>query len=368
MSSLRDTRMTLLQRLPNPDDREAWAEFQVFYWPLITGWARALGCSPTLAEDIYQATAVQLMARLDTFRPSGEAGSFRKWLKTLVKNKVYDHYRWEGKHRAPSRPDADPDRWELPGAEYGEQADGAAQGEAEMDRIWMNGLLDRAMAAARKRVKPEKWEAFRRYAIEEEPAERVSTDLGITQGSLFQQKSSFLDMVREELVALLGEYNDLTMEWRSTPEARRALRSALDDYLRECRAHRATVVVAAPPAELFRRLQAIQAILARLAALTKGPGLVVSVPDAEPYWFPLTVPSLSLGRGEECGLRLEAEGVSGRHCVIEQGADGWAMHDAGSTNGTWRNGERIAASPLGEGDHLALGAALVICLGIERQP
>ena len=52
--------------------------------------------------------------------------------------------------------------------------------------------------------------------------------------------------------------------------------------------------------------------------------------------------TLVVGRGAECGLRIEHASVSRRHAVITLEATGWSVEDLGSQNGTWFGDERIA--------------------------
>jgi hypothetical protein len=67
-----------------------------------------------------------------------------------------------------------------------------------------------------------------------------------------------------------------------------------------------------------------------------------------------------LGRTDGCALWMDAPGVSRRHARIVV-ADGAAtLEDLGSKNGTFVRGRRIAsATPLSDGDEIAIGAALL---------
>lgn len=66
---------------------------------------------------------------------------------------------------------------------------------------------------------------------------------------------------------------------------------------------------------------------------------------------------LLIGRAEECDIRPLSEEVSRRHCAVLVGpADVW-VEDLGSRNGTYVNGERIAArTKVVEGDLIRVGA------------
>lgn len=65
-----------------------------------------------------------------------------------------------------------------------------------------------------------------------------------------------------------------------------------------------------------------------------------------------------IGRGDGCAAVVSMTGVSRHHATIRIGAAGVTLEDAGSKNGTWRNGERVSESvELHDGDRIHLGAA-----------
>jgi len=63
-----------------------------------------------------------------------------------------------------------------------------------------------------------------------------------------------------------------------------------------------------------------------------------------------------IGRDADADVHLEHVSVSRRHAVIELNAEGTWLTDAGSTNGTWINGQRVVGQrPLCDGDQIRLG-------------
>src|SRR5262245_9016846 len=56
-----------------------------------------------------------------------------------------------------------------------------------------------------------------------------------------------------------------------------------------------------------------------------------------------------IGRGPECDIRLEDEGISRRHCKVVRSDGEWVVMDLHSTNGTYQNGERIQVLTLTDG-------------------
>ena len=65
----------------------------------------------------------------------------------------------------------------------------------------------------------------------------------------------------------------------------------------------------------------------------------------------------SLGRHDDCGIRIKSAQVSRRHCELFEVGGQLMIRDLGSSNGTFVNGRRISGEqPLNHGDELTVGA------------
>lgn len=71
--------------------------------------------------------------------------------------------------------------------------------------------------------------------------------------------------------------------------------------------------------------------------------------------------AFSVGRGLANSLVLRDDPhASLRHAVLEPGPRGYLLRDAGSSNGTWVNGERVSERLLEDGDQLQLGGTVIL--------
>lgn len=76
-----------------------------------------------------------------------------------------------------------------------------------------------------------------------------------------------------------------------------------------------------------------------------------------------------IGRGEECGLQVVADGVSRNHCEVFWANGSWRVRDNDSTNGTWLDGTQIETATLQARNALRMGRkGPVIWLSIEGGP
>jgi pSer/pThr/pTyr-binding forkhead associated (FHA) protein len=83
----------------------------------------------------------------------------------------------------------------------------------------------------------------------------------------------------------------------------------------------------------------------------------------------LTQPEFLIGRGPDCDLRLAEQSVSRHHCILRQSPGGEVIvHDLGSSNGTFVNGERVRSQALlRSGDELRLGTSCGFILDLGDQ-
>jgi pSer/pThr/pTyr-binding forkhead associated (FHA) protein len=65
----------------------------------------------------------------------------------------------------------------------------------------------------------------------------------------------------------------------------------------------------------------------------------------------------SIGRHDDCLIRIKSSQVSRRHCEVFELADKLAIRDLGSSNGTFVNGKKVSGQQvLKHGDELTVGA------------
>jgi pSer/pThr/pTyr-binding forkhead associated (FHA) protein len=81
-----------------------------------------------------------------------------------------------------------------------------------------------------------------------------------------------------------------------------------------------------------------------------------SDPDANPVTFRILPGAVkTVGRASDADLIVDAALVSRLHCRLEASADGVAVVDLSSTNGTFVNDARVEHGRLMAGDRLRIG-------------
>lgn len=89
--------------------------------------------------------------------------------------------------------------------------------------------------------------------------------------------------------------------------------------------------------------------------------------DGQRRSFSVTRDMTVIGRREDCDLRIPLGDVSRKHCRLIKDASGMRVEDLGSSNGTYRNGERIQQSEVSAGDTIQVGP-VVFVLQIDGFP
>ncbi|MEM8681072.1 MAG: sigma-70 family RNA polymerase sigma factor, partial [Planctomycetota bacterium] len=177
------TPISLLDRLRASQGERDWEQFIEVYDGLIARWLQRAGVAEADAEDLKQEIMVALVKAVPEFQHNGHVGAFRKWLKTLVTQRVLNHFRARRVRSGQRYLEAGGD--ELLAIEDRMLTD---EWEQEHDRH----VLAELMKLVEVHFTATTWTAFRRQVLEHQPAENVAASLGITANAALIAKSRVL--------------------------------------------------------------------------------------------------------------------------------------------------------------------------------
>jgi len=188
-----ETSASLLDRLGDRADGEAWRRLVDLYTPLIRGWLRRQGVPDAEVDDLAQEVLGIVVRELPGFRHNRRVGAFRAWLRVITTNCL--RQAWRARKHRPAWGGLGPmlDQLEDPAS------DPSRTWDAEHDRH----VLDRLLAALEPDFRPATWLAFRRLALDGADAERVAAELGLTVNAVMIAKSRVLQRLRQLSAGLL---------------------------------------------------------------------------------------------------------------------------------------------------------------------
>src|SRR5579884_2793173 len=185
------TQPSLLVRLADKQDREAWARFVEIYAPLIYGHARKYGLQDADAADLTQDVLRAVAAAMGGFDYDPSRGSFRGWLFTVVRNLLRNFLASRRSHHQASG---------APGTQAFLEAQPAR--DDELARSWDQEYQQRLFLWAAEQIRGDfqdrTWQAFWQTAIEGKSVKTVAQALDMSVGAVYVAKSRVLARLREQ--------------------------------------------------------------------------------------------------------------------------------------------------------------------------
>ena len=182
------TRLSLLIRLRDHRDHEAWTQFVEVYAPLVYGFVRKRGLQDADAADLTQACLRQVAAHIGSLEYDPRRGTFRGWLFTIVRNKLRDFYDQPRLNQG----SGDPGVQRLLESRAASEPDEAGEWEREYRR----GLLAWAAEQVRPEVQETTWQAFWQTAVEGKSGKEVAANLGLSTAAVYLARSRVMARLR----------------------------------------------------------------------------------------------------------------------------------------------------------------------------
>jgi RNA polymerase sigma-70 factor (ECF subfamily) len=208
MGTYPDTRHSLILRLSDPADQDAWREFVSLYEPLVYHLARRKRLQDADARDLCQDVFVTIARTID--RWDAERGTFRAWLSRIARNLLVNFLTRQHSPRGTgatsvqelleAQPAADPSATALFEAEYRRQLFRWAANEIKSEFTLPT------------------WKAFWQTAVENRAPKDVSEEIGLSIGAVYIARCRVLARLRERVREFGDEATEIVREVeRGTP-------------------------------------------------------------------------------------------------------------------------------------------------------
>ena len=196
-SPVPDTRESLILRLPDRQDVQAWDEFTAIYQPLVYRLARVKGFQHADAQELVQEVMLAVSRAVARWQPDAERGRFRDWLFTISRNLMIN-FLTRQKHRP------------LGGGDSGieqllhAQCDPACEQSKLYDLEYQREVFRLVAVKVRKEVNEKAWQAFWRSSVENQAIEAVASQLEMSVGAVYIARSRILARLHRSAAVFLN--------------------------------------------------------------------------------------------------------------------------------------------------------------------
>ena len=190
MTDAPTTHASLLARLSDARDGDAWARFVDLYAPPIYAFARRQGLQDADAADLTQDVLRNVSGAFRRGGLDARLGSFRSWLFTVVRNRLRDVM-------------TSPKRRERGAGDTGmlERLGEIPDGSDEPAEQWEQECRRQMFAWAAEQVKPRfadsSWQAFWRTAVDGARGPDVAAELGLTVAAVYLAKARVMKAIKD---------------------------------------------------------------------------------------------------------------------------------------------------------------------------
>jgi len=189
LASFPDTRASLIVRLADARNEEAWHEFVRLYEPVVYRLARRRGFQHADAEELVQEVMLAVARAAEGWVPDPERGRFRTWLHRIARNLMVN-FLTRRKHQVWGTGKSDMQK--MLEVESDPQSAVTQLFEVEYRREtfrWAAGKVERE-------VKGTTWQAFWLSTIDDLPAAEVASRLKISVGNVYIARSRVMARLR----------------------------------------------------------------------------------------------------------------------------------------------------------------------------
>ncbi len=191
-SATPDTRVSLLLRLQDGQNQEAWGEFVAMYEPLIRRVALGSGLQDADARDVTQQVLLIVSGHIENWDADRARGSLRGWLARVSRNLTVNLLIQQRRH---GRGSGDSDIQRL----IEQEPDPSAGETAEFDVQYRRRTFQWAAEKIRAGFHEKTWQAFWRTSVATESIPDVAEKLGMSVGAVYVARSRVIAKLRDTI-------------------------------------------------------------------------------------------------------------------------------------------------------------------------
>ena len=189
MSSFPDTRASLIVKIADAQNAQAWEEFARLYQPVVYRLARRRGFQHADAEELVQEVMLAVARAVEGWDPDVARGRFRDWLHRIARNLMIN-FLTRRKHQV----------WGTGNTDAQRMLEAECDADSAVTQMFEVEYRREAFRVAARRVqgvvKESTWQAFWLSTIDDLPAGEVARQLGMSVGSVYIARSRVMARLR----------------------------------------------------------------------------------------------------------------------------------------------------------------------------
>jgi len=201
MREVPETRQSLLLRLSDAQDHQAWTEFLAIYEPLIYRLATRNGFQDADARELTQEVLLAVAGAIDRWDPDPKRGSFRGWLFRIARNLMVN-FLAKRRHRPQAIGDTDFNRL------LNEQSANESDESRYFDHEYKRQTFHWAAEQIRPEFRENTWQAFWLTSVDGEAVQEVAAKLNMSVGSVYVSRSRVMARLRKEIERIAEEWRE----------------------------------------------------------------------------------------------------------------------------------------------------------------
>ena len=179
--------LNLIKRLQNPNDHQAWLEFDKAYRLLIYNSALYYDIPAQDAEDFTQTLLLKLWSKIAKFQYDSKKGEFKSWLKRVIYNSAMDFHRNTYK--------------ELRKLENYPESSEESELEIRVKKEWENYILSRVLKSLKSQISGKALKVFQ-MCLEGRKFSDISAQMNVNENTIYQLKRRVKNKIIGELKLL----------------------------------------------------------------------------------------------------------------------------------------------------------------------
>lgn len=189
MNSDSPTRISLIEKIKDPHNAEAWSEFTAIYYPLIFDICRSKGLQYADATDITQEVLSRVIHAINGYHHQATGSTFRGWLYTITRNLTVDFFRRQ--QNDPLATANAPGLLEIP--------EPSAAECREFQLAYRRQMFSVVAGKVQTQVTTKTWQMFWKTEIEQLSVADAARQFQTTAGAVYVARSRVISKLRREI-------------------------------------------------------------------------------------------------------------------------------------------------------------------------